>query len=379
MINNLKQTLSRLIVNFPGWRTNRKIVVIESDDWGSIRMPNRDTYDKLLKLGLRVDKDPYCTFDALESKQDLEAIYNVLSEFKDKNNRNPIITFNTVVANPDFKRIEENNFEHYIYESFDKTLNKYYGDDTFEYWLIGIKEGFIKPQFHGREHLYVKKWMTHLRSRFEPTYTAFKHNTFGLTSFVDKRTPGDYMGAFNSGELSDLKCFEEILEDGLKIFTQLFGFSSKSFIATTYTWSPYLERKISQLGIKYLQGMVHQRIPVDDDHRFVYKKNNFTGFRSHYGLIYLTRNCYFEPSQNPTFDWINDCLKRIKIAFFWGKPVILSTHRLNFIGTIFRENRENNIKLFKILLKNITQMYPNVEFMSSDELGDLIYSEIVKE
>jgi len=29
--------LHRYIANIPGWRTNRKIIVIESDDWGSIR------------------------------------------------------------------------------------------------------------------------------------------------------------------------------------------------------------------------------------------------------------------------------------------------------------------------------------------------------
>ena len=30
----------RNLSNLPGWRTSRKIVVIESDDWGTIRMPS---------------------------------------------------------------------------------------------------------------------------------------------------------------------------------------------------------------------------------------------------------------------------------------------------------------------------------------------------
>jgi len=38
--------------NIPGWRTNRRIVVIESDDWGSIRMPSNDTHAKLVSQGL---------------------------------------------------------------------------------------------------------------------------------------------------------------------------------------------------------------------------------------------------------------------------------------------------------------------------------------
>jgi hypothetical protein len=56
MMQKLKSSLSRNLVNAIGWRTNRKIIVIESDDWGSIRMRNQKTFDELLKAGIRVDK-----------------------------------------------------------------------------------------------------------------------------------------------------------------------------------------------------------------------------------------------------------------------------------------------------------------------------------
>jgi hypothetical protein len=88
--------------------------------------------------------------------------------------------------------------------------------------------------------------------------------------------------------------------------------------------------------------------------------------------MYLSRNSFFEPSQLPTFDWVSDCLKRIELAFFWGVPVILSTHRLNFIGSIFPNNSANSLSLFKDLLQRIVRIYPDVEFMSSDELGQLV-------
>jgi glycosyltransferase involved in cell wall biosynthesis len=53
--------------NIPRWRTNRKIVVFESDDWGSIRMPSISVLQELRAFGIPVDKSPYCRFDALES------------------------------------------------------------------------------------------------------------------------------------------------------------------------------------------------------------------------------------------------------------------------------------------------------------------------
>ena len=43
----LKRRLAKNYVNALGWNSNRKIVVIESDDWGSIRMPSRKIYEYL--------------------------------------------------------------------------------------------------------------------------------------------------------------------------------------------------------------------------------------------------------------------------------------------------------------------------------------------
>ena len=43
------------------------MVVIESDDWGTIRMPSREVYEEFLRRGIRVDRDPYCRYDNLRA------------------------------------------------------------------------------------------------------------------------------------------------------------------------------------------------------------------------------------------------------------------------------------------------------------------------
>ena len=98
---NIKKGLSLI----PGWRTNFKIIVIESDDWGSIRMPSREVYKKCLNAGYRVDKNPYERYDSLLSQKDLELLFDLLIQFRDRNGNHPIITANCVVANPDFEKI----------------------------------------------------------------------------------------------------------------------------------------------------------------------------------------------------------------------------------------------------------------------------------
>jgi hypothetical protein len=65
-------------------------------------------------------------------------------------------------------------------------------------------------------------------------------------------------------------------------------------------------------------------------------------------------------------------LNRIETAFRYYKPAIISSHRVNFIGAIVPDNRNKNLMLLKQLLFEIVKKWPDVEFMSSDQLGDLM-------
>lgn len=55
----IQQKVKHNVLNILGWRTNRHIVVIESDDWGSIRMPSVEEYDTLVKKGVTLGKYGY--------------------------------------------------------------------------------------------------------------------------------------------------------------------------------------------------------------------------------------------------------------------------------------------------------------------------------
>jgi hypothetical protein len=104
---------------------------------------------------------------------------------------------------------------------------------------------------------------------------------------------------------------------------------------------------------------------------------HYQGEKNAMGQYYLVRNCVFEPSQYPVHhDNVGECLKGIQNAFFWKKPAIITSHRLNFIGFIHPENRERNLKQFRDLLENILKKWPDVEFMSSVDLGDTISESI---
>lgn len=351
-----------------GWRTDRKIVVIESDDWGSIRMPSREVYEKCLEQGFRVDQSHYNKYDSLASKQDFEHLFSILSQHKDKNNNSPVITANTLVANPDFKRIKDNNFSKYYFERFTDTINRY-EDCSLAAWNEGIDNELFSPQLHGREHLNITRWMEYLQSKSKEIVFAFDNNLIGLGPSITNNKLPSFVQAFDQEHYLPDHSIEKILKDAVSIFEDVFGYQSKSFIAPNYIWNKRIEEVLANLNVKYLQGGMVQKINS--------KKNiyHYLGEENSFGQLYLTRNVIYEPSSDLKKDWNSLALKQIKRAFQLNKPAIICMHRVNFIGSIFEVNRVNNLKLFNELLSQIVQIWPEIEFMNSAQLGDLIASD----
>jgi hypothetical protein len=88
---------------------------------------------------------------------------------------------------------------------------------------------------------------------------------------------------------------------------------------------------------------------------------------------YFIRNAFFEPSEcSDSQNLVDNTLNEIKKAFNYNKPAIVQSHRLNYIGSVNKNNRDVNLNLFRDLLKKLLELYPDVEFMSSDQLLDLV-------
>lgn len=357
----LKQTITHNLLNIPGWHTKRHIVVFESDDWGAIRMPSKEVYEKLLSEGYRVDENIYERNDSLAREDDLIALFEVLRKFKDKNGNSPIITANCAVANPDFEKIKANDYRHYYYEPFIETLKRYKGcEHSFNLWKQGMEEGLFKPQFHAREHLNVARWMHDLQNNIADARYVFDYGLMGL--FPKKHSNNFYQVALDDSKYQ-LQPLNEVVSEGLDLFENIFGFKSKTFIAPCYTWRSELEKTLLEKGVIGLQGVVYQRKPNDKSVR------HYMGTQNKYGQVFTIRNCSFEPVNGLDKNY---CLNRMKYAFRWNKPAVISTHRINFIGAINEQNRIKNLKQLDALLSEMITTWPDVEFMTSDQLVEQI-------
>lgn len=359
MINNLRFRIQRNLINSLGKKTKRKILVIESDDWGAIRMPNKNVYEKLLSKGVVKADDAFAKFDGLESKQDLYLLYETLGQFKDINNNPAVLTANVICANPDFKAIKESGFKKYTFEDANVTSSEQRGFILRDKWNEGFQQKVFHPQLHGREHVNVRRWLDKLQREDDLLIEAFEYQTFvGDNSLA---------AAYHTFSEEDDAYYTEVIKDAIHFFYNNFGFPSKSFIAPNYTWSPKLERVLQQEGILFLQGSHFQNVPMCNslatDRRF-----HYFGQKNSQEMIYLVRNCLFEPAISPHVDYVDTCLRHIENAFYWNKPAIIASHRLNFVSVGGEENRDKNLKQLSTLLQKVQKKWPEVEFLSTEQL-----------
>ncbi len=359
-----------------GFHTNRHLVIIESDDWGSIRMPSTEVLHKLQKNGDHPESDAFLRNDCLESAADLTALFEVLTSIKDKNGSPAVMTANFAMANPDFDKIDPINGA-YFFEPFTDTYQRYYpGQDVFSCVQEGIKSSCFVPQLHCREHMNVNRWMNDLKQQKNDTVFAFQNHMIGIGASFSQENPFGYMDAFNSNFTSVAE-LSNIVHEAMEIFENTFDKKSETFVASCFVWDDSLEDSLAQVGVRGIQSGCWQNVPAGIENGNAMKRRlRFLGQKNRIGQVYTVRNCAYEPAyqQNPTKS-AKECYYQVMRAFRNRKPAIINSHRFNYIGSINRENACENLKGLSWLLHTIIKNVPDAEFISTPELLRIIDQE----
>lgn len=372
MITKMKQYISRHLTNLSGWRTDRNIIVIESDDWGSIRMPSPQVYKECLRAGYRVDKIAYERFDSLASEDDLELLFDLLSQYRDHQGAPAVLTANILTANPDFRKIKSSNFQDYSYELITETFKRYPRHARcLELWKEGKGKGVFFPQSHGREHLNVSMFMRALQQGDPDVHFAFKHHMPGSIPKTNFAGGNKYVETLRYTDEQDKNEKLSIILAGLDQFELLMGYRSETFTPPNYLWIPDFDASMFVHGVRFYQGRKKMIEPLGDGNIQVH--SHPLGAQNSFGQTYMMRNASFEPALfNGGDDPVDRCLKDISTAFRMGKPAVISSHRLNYVGYIDENNRDRNLKRLEYLLVQILKKWPDVTFMNSLQLGNLM-------
>lgn len=366
----MKRKILDHIKNIRGVRTNRKYVVFAVDDYGNIRLDSKSAKDKMKESGLNANS-LFDEFDALENTEDLDALYDVLRSVKDKNNRSAVFTPLSMSGNINFEEMARTNYEYFVYENLTKSYEKLEAlqpaayKKTYLLWREGISKGLMEPEFHGREHLNLKVLTHKLKSKDKEVITALRNRSYGMIS--DSGFPNiSYTAAYEFENLEENRYFEDILSQGIRDFEQVYGYTPTVFNSPGGREHPLIHEYLKKSEIRYIETPFLKQEHQGNGN---YKKiMNYTGKKNSLNMIYSVRNAVFEPNYESGFDWVNFTMAQIDAAFFWKKPALISSHRVNFCGHIDPKNREKGLNSLKELLKKIVQKYPDVEFIGLGQL-----------
>jgi hypothetical protein len=366
----VKRILSDNLKNLRGWRTPRRLVAFAVDDYANVRVASKEARQRLIDAGLDLSAQ-MDRYDALETRQDLEALFDVLDSVRDSRDRPAVFTAYSLSANPDFPRIRADG-EHYHAESVPATFARLEAEQPSAYqgawalWHEGVERGLLQPQFHGREHLNVALFEHKLRTGAADLRANIEQDS--LAGIADNPAmPGvGFTHAFGLHDVSALPDHRAILSNGLDLFERVWGFRSKTFTPPAQKLHPSLYETTESAGVVSIDKPLRcTRAMGDGTYR---SEVNRSGRQRGQNHLTVVRNVVFEPGKDMGFDPVKRAVQQVAAAFRWRKPAIISSHRVNFCGHLDEANRKHGLAALEELLTRITASWPDVEFVSVDEL-----------
>ncbi|MCI5056679.1 hypothetical protein [Phaeodactylibacter sp.] len=375
MMLKTSRVLANNLKNLLGWNTRKKLILFVVDDYGTVRLHSKAAREQLDQAGLPMDSR-FDTYDTLETREDLQALYEVLNSVKDQNGKGAVFTPYALSCNINFERLSQDGYlSGYHYEHLPTTYKKLSAlqpsayEGTWELWREGIAKGLIAPQFHGREHLNLKVFEEKLQRRDHDIMTALKNRSYTSIQQTDYPSIG-WTSAFSFAQAEELKRFPEVIKSGLDAFATVFGYRATAFTPPAQQFHPSLHAVLWENGVQAIdRPLTYKQHLGDGQYKRVVSQ---THCNKKTEKVTLVRNVVFEPTEERGVDWVAFTLKQIEAAFRWHKPAIISSHRVNFCGHIDPDNRKKGLSALHGLLQKIVSRWPDVEFISVAELVKLM-------
>ena len=366
----MKAYLADQAKNLRGWRTPRKLVAFAVDDYANVRVASPSARQRMIDAGLNLSSQ-MDRYDALETRQDLEALFDVLDSVRDGRGKPAKFTAYALSANPDFARIRDDG-DHYYPEAVTETFARLAAEQPEAYagawalWQEGRARGLIQPQCHGREHLNVELFEHKLRADAPDLRASLENDSLAAIG-GDPAFPGvGFTHAFGLHDSASLSRHRDILADAFEQFEKVWGMRSTTFTPPAQQLHPSLYSDVEVAGTLSIDKPLRCARPMGDGSRR--REVNRSGRQAGQRHLTVVRNVVFEPGKAMGFDPVDRAMQQVAAAFRWCKPAIISSHRVNFGGHLDETNREHGLNALRSLLEHITERWPEVEFVGVDEV-----------
>jgi hypothetical protein len=363
-----KRNLVDTIKNIPGTGNPQKMVAFAVDDYGNVRLNGPVASRKCLEAGF-LAKSRFDAFDTLETKEDLEALFEVLMSHRDIRGNHAVFTPYAVTGNVDLKAFVESNGEEVKIEALSDTFVRQAAEfpevyaGAWDLWKQGLKERLLMPQFHGGEHFnrleLQRLWMAD-RAKLQQIFET------GTFAFLKGGANRGIYAAFEFNQIEEIKAHESSLQEGVQRFESAFGYAPVNFTPPNYSYHQLHLQMVASLGTRYIDTAMWRKEHVGGGkYRSMW---HYQGQELGAGTKAIIRNAVFEPEPNDGIDWVQLVLKQAEIAFFWNKPLLISTHRVNFCGWMNAMNRTQSLEQLDRLLLALRKRWPELWFVSADEM-----------
>lgn len=329
---------------------DEKYIIIESDDWGLERALNKDSV-KWMERKYGLEKLSRWSYDSLESREDLNGLYEILEKYKTKFEFPPVITANFITHNVNYSSKEDLDFMP-LKQGFNKQ-----SEDVRDLYKKGINNNYIFPQLHGYSHYDV----TELAKFFK---TDEGKESFNKDFFTARSTTRGNL-KFCHGELSNLNGSDDKIKEAAEAFKNFFGFYSSSIIPPTFILDRQFINSLKANNITMIQSS--NRLVTSDNKRFSYPN-----FQKRKGIYWSVRNARLDPHPDYKF-YYQQCLESIGRAFVNETPAVIDFHRVNISGRYAPEYRDRTFKELKLLLNSIHDKWPEARFIHSQKLNEILW------
>jgi hypothetical protein len=325
----------------------RPTVLIQSDDWGRVGLPDFSSIARLKARFPLVGRSSWDYFGA-ESLEDIQKLGGVLSKVQDRDGRPACMTANVVMANADLRRMAQENFDTFravaLHEGFPEPWPKW---NVVGAYLELINAGVWYPALHGYTHfspeMMLQAWHD-TGDLGERARYLFCEDIPYLAS-VTPEFNFALLRRHSSGELFASR--EEQrgwVMAGVDLFQRCFGMKPLSTCAPGYRANETTYALWSDLGFGVVQTASGKVACASG------------------GLLEIPRNVFFEPALSDSADRaVGDALRQAELAVSAGKIIVVCSHSINFMEQHLGRRRQS-LEALKTLLNEFVRRWPDLRF-----------------
>lgn len=310
------------------------VLILESDDWG---------------------------YGPLAQAERLDRIADLLAEFRDALGRHPVATIGVVLAGPDTERIRVDGGRMYHRVTLADPRLAIVRDAM----LRGASRGVFALQLHGMEHYWpaclmrsasantqIRDWLTGAEfPSTEELPAPLQSRWIDATELPSRSLPRETVAAAATEEV--------------RVFASILGTQPEVVVPPTFVWNDDVESAWVRAGVRVVVTPGIRNETRDAAGRVVASDHiYFNAATGSDGVSYVVRNGYLEPSLGVTHQRTLEALRSNALA---GRPTLVETHRLNFIGDELAT--QHALDEVRRLLEAARAAYPTLRFMSTVELA----------